>query len=257
MASLESLDVTRDMGENVKVIQKAISDLGFRRDSSGGVKIDDPSKAKVVLEKIDQKIDEVEDYFWRPLDSPEVYSDLRDLASTISDNARRTKYQKKIDRIKANDLEFKGRIESFYGNQAEAYKYYEKAVALSPDHPLAGPGLEKTTKAIEKAKKDMGKLEDAVTVKAQDGSVWYKYAVCHLTLGNLEDASEAFDKAIKYSPDNPDAHAKKGTTLESMKRYEEARPFFERALELKPSSMIAKRGLNYISYFTEGGDIPE
>ncbi len=257
MASLENLDVTRDMGENVRVIQKAISDLGFHRDSSGSVKIDDPSKAKSVLEKIDQKIDEVEDYFWRPLDSPEVYSDLRDLASTISDNARQTKYQKKIDRIKANDLEFKGRIESFYGNQAEAYKYYEKAVALAPDHPLAGPGLEKTTKAIEKAKKDIGKLEDAVTVKAQDGSTWYKYAVCNLTLGNLDDASEAFDKAIKYSPDNPDAYAKKGTTLESMKRYKEARPFFEKALELKPSSMIAKRGLNYIIYFTEGGEVPE
>jgi tetratricopeptide (TPR) repeat protein len=257
MTSLENLDVTVDMGENVKVILKAISDLGFRRDSAGNVQVDDPSRARGVLEKIDQKIDEVEDYFWRPLDSPEVYSDLRDLAITIGDSAREGKYQKKIDRIKANDLEFKGRIESFYGNQAEAYGYYEQALALAPDHPLAGPGKEKTVKSLEKAKKDMEKLEKSVSVKAEDGSFWFKYAVCHLTLGNLENACESFDKAIEFSPDNPDAYAKKGTTLESMKRYEEARPFFEKALELKPSSMIAKRGLNYITYFTQGGEIPE
>lgn len=257
MASLESLDVTVDMGENVRVIQKAITELGFRRDSSGGVQVDNPSKAKYVLEKIDQKIDEVEDYFWRPLDSPEVYSDLRDLATTVSDSARHSKYQKKIDRIKANDLEFKGRIESFYGNQAEANQYYEQAVALSPDHPLAGPGKEKTAKSLEKAKKDMERLEKSIDAKAEDGGFWYKYAMCHLTLGKLEEASGYFDKAIKYSPDNPDAYAKKGTTLESMKKYEDARPFFEKALELKPSSMIAKRGLNYISYFTEGGAVPE
>ncbi|MCK4444879.1 MAG: tetratricopeptide repeat protein [Thermoplasmata archaeon] len=257
MASLENLDVTVDMGENVRVIQKAISDLGFRRDAAGNVQIDDSSRAKGVLENIDQKIDEAEDYFWRPLDSPEVYSDLRDLASTVGDSARKNKYQKKIDRIKANDLEFKGRIESFYGNQAEAFKFYEQAVALTPDHPLAGPGKEKTAKSLEKAKKDVEKLESSITAKAEDGGFWYKYALCHLTLGNLEDASGYFDKAIKFSPDNPDAYAKKGTTLESMKRYEDARPFFEKALELKPSSMIAKRGLNYISYFTEGGELPE
>ncbi len=257
MASLENLDVTLDMSENVRVIQKAISDLGLRRDATGNVQIDDPPRAKGVLEVIDQKIDQAEDYFWRPLDSPEVYTDLRDLASTIGDSARQNKYQKKIDRIAANDLEFKGRIESFYGNQAEAHKYYEQAVALVPDHPLAGPGLEKTTKSIAKANKDMEKLENAVSAKPRDGDAWYKYAVCQLTLGNLEKASESFDKAIEFSPDNPDAYAKKGTTLESMRRYTDARPFFEKALELKPTSMIAKRGLNYISYFTEGGEIPE
>ncbi len=257
MASLEDLDVTVDMGENARVIEKAISDLGFRKDSSGNVQVDDPSRAKVVLEKIDQKMDEVEDYFWRPLDSPEVYADLRDLATSLGNTTLEEKYQKKIDRIKANDLEFKGRIESFYGNQAEALKYYQEALSLAPDHPLAGPGKEKTFKSIEKAKKDMENLEKSVAVKAKDGNFWYKYALCHLTLGNLEDASESFDRAIKFSPDNPDAYAKKGTTLESMERYEEARPFFEKALELKPSSMIAKRGLNYITYFTQGGELPE
>lgn len=245
------------MSENVRVIQRAISDLGFRRDSSGNVQVDDPSKAKIVLERVDRKIDEVEDYFWRPLDSPEVYTDLKDLATTLGDASRAKKYEKKIDRIRANDLEFQGRVESFYGNNAEALKYYEKALSLAPDHPLAGPGKEKVSKSLEKAKREMEKLQKSVADKATDGQVWYKYGVCLLSLGRLEDAIESFDKAIKFSPENPDAYAKKGTALESMKKYKEARPFFEKALELKPTSMIAKRGLNYITYFIEGGEIPE
>lgn len=257
MTSLENLDVTLDMGENVKAILNALSDIGFQRDASGNVQVQDSSRAKDVLAEIDVKVDEAEDYFWRPLDSPEVYTDLKDLATTLGDAAREHKFEKKINRIKANDLEFKGRIEAFYGNQAEAYKYYEEATDLSPDHPLAGPGKEKAFKAVEKAKNDLEKFERSVDDKANDGTFWYKYAVCNLTLGNLENASECFDNAIKYSPDNPDAYAKKGTTLQSMKRYEEARPFFEKAQELKPNSMIAKRGLNYITYFTLGGEIPE
>jgi tetratricopeptide (TPR) repeat protein len=257
MTSLENLDVTLGMGENVRVIMKALSDVGFQRDPSGNVQVSDSSRAKDVLTKIDLKIDEAEDYFWRPLDSPEVYTDLRDLATVLGDTSREQKFEKKINRIKANDLEFKGRIESFYGNQAEAFNFYEKAVSLSPDHPLAVPGKEKASKALDKAKKDKEKYERSTKAKAEDGSFWYKFAVCHLTLGNLDNASDYFDKAIKYSPDNPDAYAKKGTTLQSMKRYEEARPFFEKAQELKPSSMIAKRGLNYITYFTQGGELPE
>jgi hypothetical protein len=140
MTSLENLDVTLDMGENVNAIVNALSDIGFQRDASGNVQVSDSTRAKDVLAMIDLKIDEAEDYFWRPLDSSEVYTDLRDLATTLGDSTRKQKFEKKINRIKANDLEFKGRIEAFYGNQAEAYKYYKEATDLSADHPLAGPG---------------------------------------------------------------------------------------------------------------------
>lgn len=257
MTSLEELDVTVAMKENVRVIRKAISDLGFRRVSSGNVHVDDPSEAMKVLESIDQKIDEIEDYFWRPLDSPEVYADLRDMAIMLGDNARAEKYERKINRIKANDLEFLGRVEAFYGNHREALNYYEQALSFSPDHPLAGPGKEKVSKSLEKAKKEIESIEKSLAAKAKDGRIWYNYGVCLLSLGRLEDAIKTFDKAIEYSPENADAWAKKGTALESMKRYEDAKPLFEKALELKPTSMTAKRGLNFVSYFTEGGEAPE
>ncbi|MFQ5885265.1 MAG: tetratricopeptide repeat protein, partial [Thermoplasmata archaeon] len=253
MTSLEDLDVTVDMKENIRVIQQAISDLGLGRDSSGSLQVPDPSAAKTVLENMDVKIDQVEDYFWRPLDSPEVYSTLKDLSTALGDTSRAQKYERKMNRIKANDLEFKGRVEAFYGNHAEALVHYEEALTLAPDHPLAGPGKEKSTKSLEKARKDMERLEKSMATKSSDGSFWYKYGVCMLTQGRLEDAIESFDKATKFTPENPDAWAKRGTALESMKRYEEARPFFQKALELKPNSMIAKRGLNYVTYFTQGG----
>lgn len=257
MTSLEDLDVTVDMKENIRVIQRAISDLGLQRDASGNIQVPDSSAAKRVLETVDVKIDQVEDYFWRPLDSPEVYTTLKDLATVLGDAPRVQKYEKKISRIEANELEFKGRVEAFYGNHAEALGYYDQALSLAPDHPLAGPGKEKVTKSLEKARKDMERLEKSKATKASDGKFWYNHGVCLLSQGQLEEAIDSFDKAIKFTPEDPNAWAKRGTALESMKKYEEAKPFFEKAMELKPNSMIAKRGLNYITYFTQGGEIPE
>jgi hypothetical protein len=39
--------------------------------------------------------------------------------------------------------------------------------------------------------------------------------------------------------------------MESLGEFEEAKIYLQKAQELKPSSMIAKRGLNYADYFLE------
>jgi Flp pilus assembly protein TadD len=69
-------------------------------------------------------------------------------------------------------------------------------------------------------------------------------------MGKLEEAMQYFDKAISLDPGNPDALGKKGAALEGLGRFNEAVPLFNRALEIKPNSLIAKKGLNLADYFT-------
>jgi tetratricopeptide (TPR) repeat protein len=70
-----------------------------------------------------------------------------------------------------------------------------------------------------------------------------------LNLNRLEDALRTLDKVIELDPENPDAWAKRGTTMESMGKYEESKRYFDKAMELKPTSTTAKRGKNYALYF--------
>jgi len=51
-------------------------------------------------------------------------------------------------------------------------------------------------------------------------------------MGNLDSAIEYFDTALGMTPDNPLAHHMKGLALYKLKRYEDAIPHLEKALEV-------------------------
>jgi hypothetical protein len=48
--------------------------------------------------------------------------------------------------------------------------------------------------------------------------------------------------------------AKKGAALEGLGRFDEAVVLFNKVLEEKPTSQIAKKGLNLAEYFSENPD---
>lgn len=250
MKKLEQLDVTLNMDVNVKVIGAAIETTGLNTNASGKPVVQDVTTSRDVLKLIDVKIKEAEEYFWRPLDSPEIYKRLMDLAHAVGDAKMVEDYKSKIDRIEANDLEFSGRMYRFYGNNKRALEYYRKALELAPDHPLAGPDSEKAAKAVEKASGELEKAERTLDSKPDDSKAWYKRAVASMNLDMPEQAVEFFDEVLKLDPENADAWAKKGTALLSLERYDEARTPLTKALDLKPTSMTAKRGINYLRFLT-------
>jgi tetratricopeptide (TPR) repeat protein len=249
MTALDDLDVTDNMQDNIKIIQSVINGLGVDSKNPSSINADQKQVIGNLLEEIDKKIDEIEDYFWRPLDSPEIYEQLKNLAVAIGRNNKAEKFQTKLNRIEANELEFMGRVENFYGNNTEALKYYEQALELSPDHELASTSRDKASKSLARAKEQLPKLEKKLLDKPGDTKALFKFGQGLLNMNRPDEAIKIFDKLIEREPDNPDAWARRGTSMLSQKKYEESKKYFEKALEIKPTSTTAKRGKNYALYF--------
>jgi tetratricopeptide (TPR) repeat protein len=249
MAGLDDLDVTDSMQNNIKIIQDVINSLSVDPKTPGDLNAGQKQKIKSMIDTLDTKIDEIEEYFWRPLDSTEVYEQLKILSAAIGEAEKVKKFESKLNRIEANEFEFKGRVQNFFGNNTEALKYYEQAVELASDHELAAAGVEKARKSLVRAREALPKLEKKVIDKPGDTKSMFKFGQALLNLNKIDDAISAFDKVIKLDPDNPDGWARRGTAMESMGKYEESKRYFEKALELKPTSTTAKRGKNYALYF--------
>ncbi len=249
MTNLDDLDVTDSMQNNIKLIRGVIDNLGVDPNNPGTVTGDQQQKIKTTIEIIDKKIDEIEDYFWRPLDSPEVYKMLKNLAAAVGSEDKVKKFNTKINRIAANDMEFKGRVQNFYGNNTEALKYYEQALELAPDHELSIAGRKKAQKSVTRATEQLPKLEKKLNDKPGDKMALFKYGQSLLNLNRIDEAIKTFDKLIELDPNNPDAWARRGTAMGSKGEYQESKRYFEKALEIKPTSTTAKRGKNYALYF--------
>jgi tetratricopeptide (TPR) repeat protein len=238
---LIELDVSDSMKANIEALFGAMDT----------VNTSDIGDALEKFTKIHTKVAEIEEYFWRPVDSKEVYERLIVLAKELGDEEKSTHYKRQIDLSEANDWEFKGRVQEFYGNKIKALEFYSKALELIADHELAFPAHEKVLKSIDRARSEIDKWERKLQSQDDDPKLWFKYGIAQLNLGDVEKAIECLDRAIELDSTNPDAYARRGCAMESLGNYTEAKKYFEKALELKPTSMIAKRGMNYAEYFLE------
>jgi tetratricopeptide (TPR) repeat protein len=238
---LLNLDVSDSMKRNIEAIDSALSTINTSQ----------KTEAVDILGQIHTKVIEVEEYFWRPVDSEDIYKRLSEVAKELGDSEKETHYQYQIRLKKANDLEFLGRVQDFYGNKVKAVEYYDQALELIPTHELAAPARRKAQRNIDKANVEVSKMALKIDATPDNPKLWFQMAILHLNLGVVDRALEYFDKVMELDPTDPDAHARRGTAMESLGDYKGALQYLERALELKPTSMIAKRGLNYANYFLE------
>lgn len=241
LKQLMELDVSDSMKRNIRALFSAMDKLDTTK----------KGEAKEKFEVIHKKVEEIEEYFWRPVDSNDVYKRLISIATELGEEEKSRHYQRQINLSEANDWEFKGRVQDFFGNKIKALEFYTKALELVSDHELAHPAHEKALKSIDKARGEIKKIEKKLQTQEDDPKLWIKYGTALITLGEVEKAIQSFDKAIDLDPSDPDAHARRGTAMESLGDYSKAKKYLEKALELKPNSMIAKRGLNYADYFLE------
>ncbi len=244
---LKNLDVTVSMKSTSDAIKSAIEMLS--PDLKTGGASCSPNDQEI-LSAINQKLLEVEEEFYRPLDAPEVFEQLKGIASTAGNASLEGYCQGQMNLLKANDLHFQGYTALFYGDCVEATRFLKQAVDFAPDHPVAGVDLEKAEKRLAKAPEELAKAEAAIEKAPDKSANWLKKANALVTMGKMEEALPFFDKAIELDPTSPDAMAKKGATLEGMGKFVEAVTLFHKVLTIKPNSQIAKKGLNLSEYFT-------
>ena len=244
MTELSELDVEWNMGKTCEVISKAIAEV----EKKG------PKGETELLDLIEKKVKEAEEFYWRPLDEPEIYKRLGAIFEDLGKKAEAKKYLAKIQEMEAAKWEFRGRLQNFFGDNKRAAKYYAKALELQPDFPEAKKGLETAKKRLDKADAEIKKLESTIANKPGIMANVIKLGNCLADKGDLKGATEQFDKVLKAEPNNVDALCRKAHMLESVGNFKDAKPILEKAQEIKPSSLAAKRGLNYANYFIEHPD---
>ncbi len=247
MTTLSELDVERNLQNTIDTLRKAVTEVEHDLESNGG-KLSAPGQE--VLKMLAGKLAEAETYFARALDSKELYDSLAEVAKKVGDKAGAAHYTKQGNTFLADELEFKGRLHAFYGNNTVALKHFREALALVEDHEFSLKGAAAAAKRVEKAQKDLGKHKSNAQGRGE-AKDWLEYGKALADLGRMEDASATYEKALATDAKNPDAMARKGTSLHAQGKPEEALTWYKRALEVKPTSMTGRRGVNYATYQIE------
>ena len=209
---------------------------------------------KEILTVINNKLLEVDEAFDRPLDAPEIFVKLKNIAGTAGNGELEGYCQEQVNMLKANELHFKGYTWLYFGDCVNAIKYLKEAAELAPTHPVATIDLEKAQKRLAKSDDELAKAEILIDKNPAKVDAWLKKANAMVVKGQLEEALAVYDKVISLDPENAGAMAKKGAALEGLGRFDEAIKMFEMAMEIKPTSQIAKKGMNLAEYFAENPD---
>jgi len=232
---LKKLEVDWSTRTTIKMLSDA---LAMVKKGEGGDEL---------YEAMRDKLKEAEDYFNRPLDSIDFYRELAEVAKKQGDKDTEDHARAQLALYEANDLQFLGYRESFFGNNTKATEYLEKALELVPDHELALKDMDKAQKRVDRSTRDMDKLkkkaEETGTQKDIDN-----LGKAHHDLGQMDEAMACYQKLLDQDPNDPVGLGRMGCALASQERFAEALPYFEKALDINPKNLVAKRGLNYVSY---------
>lgn len=250
MSDLTELDVELNLERTIEVIREGAAHVAADLGKNGG-KLS--AGGKQTLDAVKRKLEEAETYFARALDSKELYDALADVARKVGDGAAAAHYTKQGNTFLADELEFRGRLQAFYGNNTVALERFNEALKLVPDHAFSMKGAEASAKRIEKSRKALPKLREKAEGKGE-AKDWVAYGVALADLGDLDAAAGAYDKALAADPKNPDAMARKGTAIHAQGKPKEALEWYKKALEVKPTSMTGRRGVNYATFQIEHPD---
>jgi len=232
MEELRDLDVEMSMGRTAEVLLKALDRVEAGEED--------------LLPLIEEKVREAEEYFCRPVDDPTLYRRLAAYFEKKGDAEKRVLYARKEKQKRAEEIEFLGRQQLAFGNHTRALEYYRQALELDTENVLASKDSEKARKALEKAEKILAKVSGG-----KDPSSRFQLSGAYLSLNMIKRAEEVVRGLLEEDPTNPDYLIRMGNVLQCMGRWEEALPYFEKALESKPNSIKAKMGRNYCTYNLE------
>lgn len=140
----------------------------------------------------------------------------------------------------AKALEAQGRFDA-------AVEAYDRAIAISPDHPPAynGKGVALARQGLIDAA--ITTLEQAMMLFPDDAEAYYSRGVLEFMLGRVPSAISFFDQALERRPDHAKAHHNRGIALYQTGRFQDAVSSYTKALGAAPqfSEAFNNRGRAY------------
>jgi tetratricopeptide (TPR) repeat protein len=247
MRDLADLDPSMSMSRTVEVLTKALDTIPYQAGQSLSLSGDQTQ----MLDLVTTKIDEAEGYFDRPVDEPDIYVRLVAIGQASGRNDLVSKFGRRTAEIEAADLEFKARLQAFFGATSRAVVLFQQSVDLTPDFQEAVDGLGRAERRVAKSEKNLAKFEGNANTKSGSAKVWIDLGQAQADLDDLDSALASFTKAVELAPTDLAAMCKKGGALAALGRTSEAKDCFEAALAMDPKSLNGKRGLNYTTYILE------
>ncbi len=247
MRELADLDPSMSMSRTVEVLTKALDTIPYQEGQSLSL-TGDQSR---MLDLVDNKIDEAEGYFDRPVDEPDIYQRLVSIGKASGRDDLVTKFGKRTAQIESNELEFRARLQAFFGATSRAVDLFQKSVDLTPDFQEAVDGLGRAQRRVAKSQKGLEKLEGKARATSGSHKALTDLGQAQADLDMLDEALASFKKAVELAPTDIPSICKKGGVLAALGRTEEAKECFEAALAIDPKSLNGKRGLNYTTWLLE------
>ncbi|HKZ58531.1 MAG TPA: tetratricopeptide repeat protein [Candidatus Thermoplasmatota archaeon] len=247
MSALSDLDVQQSLKATIETLAAAAREVETALQPGVGAL---PLELRERLDLISKKVEEAEAFFARALDSKALYDLLSSIHGRLGEAAAAERYARQGRMFMADEQEFQGRLQAFYGNNTKALSHFNEALRLVPDHAFAKKGAEGSAKRIEKSTKDLDKLRMAAESK-RTSKEFLALGAALADLGRLDEALAAFDQAVVLDPASPDGYARRGTALHAKGEVAEALAMYQKAVAIKPTSMMGRRGVNYATFQME------
>ena len=160
-------------------------------------------------------------------------------------------YYKQVEKI---NPEYSGNLFSIAaiydlkGDKQSAKEYYRKTLATMPDHPDAANNLafilSEKPETIEEA---FRLVKIAYNKKPKDPNVIDTRGWIYYQKGSYRNAISDFRESLQYNPDSALTNYHLGMALYQLKKYEEARGYLKKAIQIDPDfegAAAAKEMLN-------------
>ncbi|MEA1928147.1 MAG: tetratricopeptide repeat protein, partial [Candidatus Auribacterota bacterium] len=140
-----------------------------------------------------------------------------------------------------------GNLINKQGDYRQALELYQTAVLVDPGYPAAYYNLANILAGEGKMEEAAGYYEEALEISPEAVEVHNNLGVTLFNLGRRNEALGHYREAMRIDPADPAGYYNLGVALIKEGRPAAARPFLEKAVELRPDYLPAKKALNMAS----------
>ena len=144
---------------------------------------------------------------------------------------------REILRLRPSDfdaLHLLGAVETERGHLDDALRYWDRALALRPDHAELMNNYATALRRFGCHKEILGLCDRALAVQPDYAEALFNRGVALQELKRLDEAVANYDQALAVKPDHAEAFFNRGIALQELKRLDEALASYDKAIALKP-----------------------
>jgi tetratricopeptide (TPR) repeat protein len=185
------------------------------------------------------------DFFQRALDDdPASAEALYGLGSVYLQQQKNALAQQTFERVTGLPPSYPGTLPNAWNNlglvaarekrMSDAVACFEKALQLSPDHPIALLNLGNAYRQMKQWDDARAVLQKAIAVSPEDPEANYSLAMVYAQMNDSEAAYEYLQTALKLRPEYPEALNNLAILYLRTQRRDEAVQTFERCIRVAP-----------------------